>query len=210
VDTGGQGANEIDHGGMEGAIETESQHFGESVIRGPILKGNAVGSDENAGAIAPKFAVNENGLRRRLFEKREKLGELLVGRSGKGANRNVDETHAEGCGFAAFLIDFRLRFSAQIDDSSDAEIFQHGKTRKIGLCTAKKRVGDFSSVVNAGHKDFLTERRSDGRGTSSGLRAQTRKRCEEKKENEEKRKGAHRELDAKRLEEGSCRKREKR
>jgi hypothetical protein len=74
------------------------------------------------------------------------------------------------------------------------------------LRAAKKIVGNFSGVVNTRDNDFLAIGRSKRRSWRSRLRMRGKNRDEEKKENEEKRRTAHRELDAKSLEEETGRK----
>jgi hypothetical protein len=104
-------------------IEAESEHFGEGLLGSPILKGDAIGSDEDASAIFAKFAMDENGLWRRFLKKREEARELFVAGRREATHGNVDETQAESFSFAAFVFDGGVRFAAQIDDGGDAEIF---------------------------------------------------------------------------------------
>lgn len=69
-------ANKSEHGVVPGVMKTKSAHFGYGLVGGPVVKGDAVGGNENAGAVFAVFAVNENGLRRGFAEKSEKLNEL--------------------------------------------------------------------------------------------------------------------------------------
>ena len=91
----GERADERLHGGMPGTIEAEREHFGEGLIGRPVIEGDAVGGDEDAGAILAILTVNENLLRRRSAKEVEKFGELSRGGIGEAANGKRDEANAE-------------------------------------------------------------------------------------------------------------------
>ena len=104
-------------------LEAEGKHFGCGLIRRPVIKSNAVGGDEYAGAVLTKFAMHENFLRRKFAEESEELGELRGSGIGKAAHRNGNKMNAEGFGAGTFLFADAMRFAAQINDGGDAEFF---------------------------------------------------------------------------------------
>jgi len=71
-----ESADESDHGGMPKATEAKGVHLREGLLGGPVLKGDAIGSDEDAGAVFAEFAMDKDFLRRGFAEEREELREL--------------------------------------------------------------------------------------------------------------------------------------
>ena len=70
-------AHKASHRGMPQAIEAEGEHFVESLVGGPVFKGNAIGCDEHTGTILAKFAMDKNCLRGSGAKERNEFGELL-------------------------------------------------------------------------------------------------------------------------------------
>ena len=121
-----EGTNEGSHGRMQEAPKAEGKHFRCGLIGRPVIKGNAVGGDEYAGAVLTIFAVNENLLRRRFAEKSEELGELRGSGIGKSADGNRNKTNAKRLGAGTLLIAGVRRFATQVDNGGDAEFFEFG------------------------------------------------------------------------------------
>lgn len=191
-----------DHGTVPVRMEAEREHFRYGLIGRPALEGNAVGGDEDAGAILAKFAVNEDFLGRRFTKESEELGELNGGRRGETADRNRNEVNAERIGARTFQISSVGSFTAQVDDGGDAEFFEFGEIGKVRLRAAKKRIRNFSGVRNSANGDFCDERGRGSRGRrgdSGRLPEWNEGRAEKKDESEEERKKAHRELARKSL-----------
>jgi len=140
------------------AAEAKSVHFREGLLGGPVLKGDAISGDEDAGAVFAEFAMDEDFLRRGFAQEREKLRELCRSRIGKAADGDVHKTQAEGFGAKTLVFAGLRRFVAEVDDGGDAESFELRERGKRGLRAAKKLIGDFSGVVNALERDFLGER----------------------------------------------------
>ncbi len=194
----GKIANEGFHRGMPEAVEAEEVHFLGGLFGGPFLKGHAISSDKNTGAIVAKTAVHENLLPRSIAaEQGEKLDELLVGWRRPATDGDVHKAHAEGFGGFALPSDFVETFAAQIDDGGDAQFFQFRKSSFFGLRTAVENFGDFAGVVDSGDVQFLSvSGANDGR--SGGLRGilGENRRGKEEKENEECWRAPHNKLDA--------------
>src|ERR1700739_5005865 len=112
---------------MPSVVETEGIHLGEGLLGGPMVEGNAIAGDEDAGAIVAEATMNKNGFARSLAEQGKKLCDLRGRWIGKTADRNRNETDAESFGARAFQLAGVGRFAAQIDDGGDAEFFQFGK-----------------------------------------------------------------------------------
>jgi len=144
---------------MPVAVEAESVHFREGLPGGPVLKGDAIGGDEDAGAVFAKFAMDEDFLRRSFAEEREELRELCGSRIGEAADGDVHETQTEGFRLVTFVFAGLRCFEAEINDGGDAESFELRKRRERGLRAAKKLVGDFCGVVDVVERDFLGKRR---------------------------------------------------
>ena len=70
-------------------VEAEGVHFAEGLAGGPVLDGDAVGGDEDAGAVVTELAMNEYSWRRRFAEEREELRELRGRRNGETADGDV-------------------------------------------------------------------------------------------------------------------------
>src|SRR5208337_510249 len=96
LQAGRERADESDHGGMPKAAEAKGVHFRERLLGGPVLKGDAIGGDENAGAVFAKFAMDKDFLRRGFAEQREETGELCGSRIGEAADGDVHKTQTEG------------------------------------------------------------------------------------------------------------------
>src|SRR5208337_1730929 len=54
----GEFADESDHRGMPVAVEAKGVHFREGLLGGPVLEGDAIGGDEDAGAVLAKLAMD--------------------------------------------------------------------------------------------------------------------------------------------------------
>ncbi len=91
----GEFADESDHGGMPVAVEAKGAHFRKGLLGAPVLKGDAIGGDEYAGAGFAKFAMDKDFLRRGFAEEREELRELRGRRSGEAADGDVHKTQTE-------------------------------------------------------------------------------------------------------------------
>ncbi len=117
----GECADESDHGGMPKATEAKGVHFREGLLGGPVLKGDAVGSDEDAGAVFAEFAMDKDFLRRGFAEEREEPGELCGRRIGKTADGDVHKTQTERFRAKALVLASVWSFEAEVDDGGDAE-----------------------------------------------------------------------------------------
>lgn len=144
---------------MPKATEAKGVHFREGLLGGPVLKGDAISGDEDAGAVFAKFAMDKDFLRRGFAEEREELRELCGRRIGDTADGDVHKMQAEGFCAKALAFAGLRRFGADVDDGGDAESLELRKRGKRGLGAAKKLIGDLSGIVNAIEGDFLGERR---------------------------------------------------
>ena len=93
-------------------LEAEGKHFGCGLIRRPVIKSNAVGGDEYAGAVLTKLTMDENFLRRRLAKESEELSELRRSRIGETADGNGNKMNAERFGAGTFLFADVMGFAA--------------------------------------------------------------------------------------------------
>ena len=116
-----ESADESDHGGMPKATEAKGVHLREGLLGGPVLKGDAIGSDEDAGAVFAEFAMDKDFLRRGFAEEREEFRELCGSRIGEAADGNVHKAQTEGFRAVPFLFAGLRRFAAEVDDGGDAE-----------------------------------------------------------------------------------------
>lgn len=144
-----QSADKGDHRGMPGVVETESVHFGQRLIGGPMIESDTIGGDEDTGAVVAEPAVNEDSLSGRLAKERKELRKLPGSRIREAANGNGDEMHAERLGTRAFRLSGARGTGTQIDDCGDAEFFQLCESVQTGLRATKKLLGNFSRVRNA-------------------------------------------------------------
>ncbi len=103
-----------------------------------MFESDAIGSDENAGAIFAKLTMNKNPLERGLAKKGEVFGELLGSRRAESVDRNRNKMHAESSGFRAFALAKMRRFEAKIDDCRDAKFLKFVKIFDTRLRAAKK------------------------------------------------------------------------
>ncbi len=181
----GKFADERLHVGMPVVAKAEGVHFGNGAIGGPVLDGDAVGSDEEAGAVVSKEAMDKNSWRRSFTEELEKLRELRGRRNGETADGNVHKTQTEGFRALAFVIAAVRGVEAEIDDGVYAERFEPRQGRKIRLRTAKELIGDFCGVGNTRKRDFFGERRS-GTGNGGRLREGTERKRNERERSEKK------------------------
>jgi len=103
LQSSGKLADEGGHAGMPGVVKAEGVHFGEGLLGGPVLEGDAIGGDEDAGAIFSIFAMNEYFLWRGFADKPEELRKLLGRRIGETADGDTYKTQAEGFRDVALL-----------------------------------------------------------------------------------------------------------
>jgi len=89
-------ADEGDHAGVPESAEAKSVHFREGLLGGPVLEGDAVRGDEDAGAVFSKFAMDEYFLWRSFADEPKELRQLLGRRIGKTADGDTYKTQAEG------------------------------------------------------------------------------------------------------------------
>ena len=136
-------------------VESEEEHFGDRLVRRPVIERDAIGSDKNSGAIFTEFAMDENFLQRRFTHDRKKFRKLRRSRRRKSSDGNRNEMHAERFSSQFFLRTCLRRFTSQIHDGGDAKFFQFVEMRKIRLGAAKQRIRNFSSVRNSGNGDFF-------------------------------------------------------
>src|SRR5262245_30523046 len=101
---------------MPKAVESEEIHFVHGLLRGPAFISHAISSDENAGAIVAKAAVDENSFVPMIAEKSEECDDLIVGGRRPSTDRNAHETDAERFGLLALPGNFVGIFAAQIDN----------------------------------------------------------------------------------------------
>src|SRR5215467_5478153 len=69
--------NELLHGGVPEAVETEEIHFVHRLFGGPLVHAHTVGGNENAGAVVPEAAVHKNLLVRLVVKQGEELRHLF-------------------------------------------------------------------------------------------------------------------------------------
>ncbi len=178
----GEIADEGFHRRVPEAVEAKKVHFFHGLFGGPLLKGHAISSDKNTGAIVAETTVHENLLPGSAAEEGEKLDELLVGWRRPATDGDVYKAHAEGFGGFALPCDFVETFAAQIDDGGDAQLLN---------------LGDFSRVGNTGEVEFFSvSGPQDGRG--GGWRCVLRKKGRRENEKEKKKfwRALHNKLDA--------------
>ncbi len=193
----GEIADEGFHRRVPEAVEAKKVHFFHGLFGGPLLKGHAISSDKNTGAIVAETTVHENLLPGSAAEEGEKLDVLLVGWRRPATDGDVYKAHAEGFGGFALPCDFVETFAAQVDDGGDAQLFQLRKARFLGLRAAVENLGDFSRVGNTGEVEFFSvSGPQDGRG--GGWRCVLRKKGRRENEKEKKKswRALHNKLDA--------------
>ena len=86
----------------------------------------------------------------------QKLRDLIVRWRRPAAHGNADKADAERFGFLAFPGNFVGIFAAQVDNGSDAEIFQFLETLRARLRATKKRIANFSAVWKPVEFQFFT------------------------------------------------------
>ena len=160
---------------MPQAVEAKEIHLLDGLIGGPFFGGDAIGGDEDAGAIVAEVAVDEDLVARIVAEEREKLNKLFVGGRRPATDGDLDKTHAQGFGALALPVDFFAVFAAQVNDSVDAQDFKFREAYLSGLRAAIEDFGDFSSVGNSGDVQFLAES-GLGKGWCGRLRNSLRRR----------------------------------
>src|SRR5260370_40002435 len=84
-------------------VKAEGNHFGEVMVRGPILPGNTIGGNHHSGAIFSVVAVDEDFLLGIVLGQFEKLRHLRVGGRRPAAHGNIDEAHSQGFGLTATI-----------------------------------------------------------------------------------------------------------
>jgi len=149
----GKLSHKAGHVGMPMIMEAKGVHFSEGLVGGPVLDGDAIGGDEDAGAVFAEFAVNEYCLRSRFAEEGEELRKLRGRGSGETVDGNVYKTQAKGFREMALVFEGARRFTAKVNDGGDAESLELRQRGKGGLRSAKELIGDFSRVVNATKRD---------------------------------------------------------
>ena len=187
---------------MPERVEVELVHFGESLLRRPVLESHAIGGDKYAGAVFAVVAVNEDGLLRTLRQNAEEFRHLFVRRTRPIPFGNQHKLHSEALCLRFFTVTSAAIFAAQIDHGRDTEFSQRLHAFGIRLRAAEEMVTDFSCVVDAGQLNSFRKRRIFVRN-GDRLRLWCRKRGREREKNcarRAKKKPRHRGLYAKSLE----------
>ena len=134
-------------------VKTEYMHLFNGLLHRPMIFRDAVGGDHHAGAVAAIPAMDENLLSLRVMDERKKLSDLLIGWGRPAADRNVDESKAEG--FRTFALQNDVKPAAEIDDGRDAELLELREARRGGLRTTEKCFANFSGVWKTSNGNFL-------------------------------------------------------
>lgn len=148
---------------MPEAVEAKKKHFFYGLFGRPMIRGHAIRSNENAGAVVAEAAVDKD-LLVMILEERKKLRDLLIRRGSPAADRNIYEAHAERFGLLAFPLNQIAIVAAEIHDRGDAEFLEFLDSLGMGLRAAKERIVNFSSVVDAGELQFFAKRKRRNRG----------------------------------------------
>ncbi len=105
-------------------VKAKLHHFREGLVRRPMFKRDAIGSDHDAGTVLAEFTVNKNRLRRRIAQYLEEMNEVSIAGIRKAANGNTLEMHAQGLDTLALFVGGLWRFGAEIDDGGDTEFLE--------------------------------------------------------------------------------------
>ena len=183
------------HGGMPEPFEMEVVHFFQSVLRRPMLKGDAIRGDKDASTIVAKPTMYVERFLWPFLEKREELNELFVLWRRPATGADVNELHGVRFCPLFFGCDGTLALAAQIDNGVDTDFFQLLDTFFVRLRTAVEKIVDLAYGRKSIQLNFLCERRpgrpSGAGGTSrvwtSGKKEsggkQSKKRCARKLHN---------------------------
>ena len=136
-------------------VKTECMHLFNGLLHRPMIFRDAVGGNHHAGAVAAIPAVDENLLSLGVTDERKKLSDLFVGWGRPAADRNVDESKAEG--FRTFALQNDVKSAAEIDDGGDPELLELREACRGGLRAAEKRFANFSGVRKPSDGNFLRE-----------------------------------------------------
>jgi len=104
-----------------------------------MVKGDAIGGDENASAIFSETTMNENffgGDAGIAAKNGEELRDLFTAGSGPAAYGEMDEADSQSIGLLALPFDLVRILAAKIDDGGDAEFLELLQTIRVGLCAA--------------------------------------------------------------------------
>jgi hypothetical protein len=126
-------------------MKAERIHFVDGLIHGPVLLGDSVSSDHDAGAVLTILAMDEHPLTGCLMEQLQKLGDLSIRRRQPAPDRNVEIADTQRFSNLALPLDLLPLFS-QIDNRRDAQLLEFCEALGGGLCTAGKRIADLSRV----------------------------------------------------------------
>src|ERR1700687_5344987 len=141
---------------MPETIETKKIHLLDDLFGGPLLKRDAIGGHEDAGAVLAESAMNENFLCRVIAEQGEKLNHLFICRRGPFIDGNMNEAHSQGLDFLAFPDDFSGIFLAKVNDRGDAEFLEFGQTLRSRLRAAVETIIDSAAVGDGRYAKFFS------------------------------------------------------
>jgi len=136
-------------------VKTEYVHLFNGLLHRPMIFRDAVGGNHHARAVAAIPAVDENLLSLRVMDERKKLSDLLIGWGRPAADRNVDESKAEG--FRTFALQNDVKSAAEIDDGGDPELLQLREARRGGLRATEKCFANFPGIRKSSDGNFLRE-----------------------------------------------------
>ena len=125
-----------------------------------MFKCDAIRSDEYAGAVVAKPAMDIDLFFRSFLKKREELNEFLVLRRGPAAGTNVDEVQAVFFRALSFRFDCALPLAAKIHNGGYANLFQLLDASFVGLRTTVEKIADLSDVGDAAQLNFFSEGRT--------------------------------------------------
>ena len=150
----GEGGREFSYVGFHRRIpmvvEPERIHFLDGLIRCPVLLCHAIGGHHDSCAVAPEITMYENFLRGVLLKELQEFSDLGVGGRRPPTHRDIDKTHTKGFCLCAFSR-HRAAIAAQVDNGSDAKLFQLNQTLRRRLRTAQQCFADFSGIGYAGY-----------------------------------------------------------
>ena len=134
-----EAADVTGHGWVPHAIEAEGQHFVQGLVGGPMIEGDAIGGDEDAGAIFPETAVNEDffaGVAGIAAKDGKELRDLFIAGSGPAADGKMNEADSQGFSLFTFPINLVGILAAKIDDGGDAKFLELLQTFRVRLRAA--------------------------------------------------------------------------
>ena len=114
------------HRRIQVRVESKRIHFLDGLIGGPVLLRHAIGGHHHSGTIAPEITVHENFLRGVLLKELQEFRDLGVAGWRPTTHRDIDKSHTEGFRLGAFP-SHRAAIAAQVDNRSDAKLFQLGQ-----------------------------------------------------------------------------------